>query len=47
MGSGRDPRLYVEDMLSFCETALGYSRGFDQLGFEADRMRYDAYLAQP
>ena len=44
MNQGRDPRLYVEDMLAFCTTALSYTRGFDQFGFEADRMRYDATL---
>lgn len=38
----RDRRLYVEDMLRFCETALDYTRGFDQHGLLADRMRYDA-----
>ena len=31
-------------MLEFCDTALDYTRGFDQLGFQADRMRYDATL---
>ncbi len=40
----RDPRLYVEDMLEFCNTALGYTHGFDQPGLLADRMRYDATL---
>jgi len=40
----RDPRLYVEDMLGFCNTALAYTRGFDQPGLLADRMRYDATL---
>ena len=43
-GPDRDPRLYVEDMLAFCNTALGYTHGFDQPGFQADRMRYDATL---
>ncbi len=41
---GRDLRLYVEDMLDFCETALAYTFGFDQAGLMADRMRYDATL---
>ena len=44
MSPDRDPRLYVDDMLEFCNTALGYTRGFDQLGFQADRMCYDATL---
>jgi uncharacterized protein with HEPN domain len=44
MDSARDPRLYVEDMLGFCNTALGYTQGFDQPSLLADRMRYDATL---
>ena len=44
MHPDRDPRLYVEDMLMFCSTALDYTGGFDQPGFLADRMRYDATL---
>ena len=44
MSPDRDHRLYVEDMLEFCNTALAYTRGFDQPGFQADRMRYDATL---
>lgn len=31
-------------MLQFCATALDYTRGLDQAGFLADRMRYDATL---
>ena len=31
-------------MLAFCNTALDYTRGFDQPGLLADRMRYDATL---
>jgi uncharacterized protein with HEPN domain len=44
MNPDRDPRLYVEDMLGFCITALDYTCGFDQPGLLADRMRYDATL---
>ena len=44
MSPDRDPRLYIEDMLQFCATALDYTRGLDQAGFLADRMRYDATL---
>jgi uncharacterized protein with HEPN domain len=40
----REPRFYVDDMLSFCETALRYSAGFDQAALQADPMRYDAIL---
>ncbi len=31
-------------MLEFCNTALDYTRGFDQPGLLAERMRYDATL---
>lgn len=44
MSAERDPRLYVEDMLAFCNTALDYTHGFDQPTLLADRMRYDATL---
>ena len=44
MGPDRDPRLYVEDMLEICTTALAYTHGFDQPGFQADHMRCDATL---
>ena len=42
--AGRDQRLYVEDMLGFCETALSYTAGCTREAFESDRMRYDATL---
>jgi uncharacterized protein with HEPN domain len=42
--SDRDVRLYVEDMLGFCERALAYSVGFEQAALMADSMRYDAVL---
>ena len=42
--SERDPRLYVEDMIEFCDRVLDYTRGVDPVGFAADRMRYDATL---
>jgi uncharacterized protein with HEPN domain len=44
MSADRDPRLYLEDMLEFCNTALDYTRGLDQTAFLSDRMRYDATL---
>jgi uncharacterized protein with HEPN domain len=40
----RDLRLYLEDMLTFAERALAYSRGLPQADWVADRMRYDATL---
>lgn len=40
----RDPRLYVEDMIAFCDRALTYASGVERAAFEADRMRYDAIL---
>ncbi|MDP1900232.1 MAG: DUF86 domain-containing protein [Rubrivivax sp.] len=42
--SDRDPRLYVEDMLEFCDCALAYAAGVSRESFDADRMRYDAIL---
>ncbi len=42
--SERDTRLYVEDMLEFCEAVLDYTRGFDLDALAADRMRLDATL---
>ena len=42
--SDRDARLYVEDMLEFCERAMRYCAGFELNGLVADTMRYDAVL---
>ena len=42
--SDRDPRLYVEDMLEFCDRALAYAAGQSREAMDADRMRYDAIL---
>ena len=42
--SERDPRLYVEDMIEFCDRALAYTRDISVTEFVADRMRYDATL---
>jgi uncharacterized protein with HEPN domain len=44
MSDDRDRRLYVEDMLEFCERALSYSDGFEMEPLIADQMRYDAIL---
>ena len=40
----RDWRLYVYDMVEFCDQVLHYTAGFDLDGLRADRMRYDATL---
>jgi uncharacterized protein with HEPN domain len=42
--SGRDRRLYVEDMLEFCERAKDYSSGLSLGELLGDQMRYDAIL---
>ena len=40
----RDDRLYLRDMVEFCERVAAYSAGHDQESLLADRMRYDAVL---
>lgn len=40
----REPRLYVEDMLEFCERAMRYAKGHDLPALLQDSMRYDAIL---
>lgn len=40
----RDDRLYLRDMVEFCERVAVYSAGHDQESLVADRMRYDAVL---
>jgi uncharacterized protein with HEPN domain len=40
----RDRRLYVEDMLEFCERAKDYSSGLSLGELLGDQMRYDAIL---
>ena len=42
--SERDTRLYVDDMLEFCERAMRYAHGHDIDGLLRDTMRYDAIL---
>ena len=42
--SERDPRLYVEDMIEFCDRVLAYTRDVNVTELVADRMRYDATL---
>ena len=40
----REDRLYLHDMVEFCERVAAYSAGHDQESLLADRMRYDAVL---
>ena len=40
----RDDRLYLRDMVEFCERVAAYSAEHDQESLLADRMRYDAVL---
>ena len=42
--SPREWRLYVEDMVAFCDRVLAYTAGVDRAGFASDPMRYDATL---
>lgn len=38
----REWRLFLDDMIDFCETVLAYTDGFDQEAFIASRLHYDA-----
>jgi len=40
----REWRLYVEDMVSFCDKVIVYTQGLDRVSFAVDEMRYDATL---
>jgi uncharacterized protein with HEPN domain len=40
----RDRRLYVEDMLEFCQRAMRYAEGHSLDALMQDTMRYDAIL---
>jgi uncharacterized protein with HEPN domain len=42
--SERDSRLYLEDMLQFCDRVLVYTQGIERAVFALDAMRYDATL---
>lgn len=42
--SDREWRFYIDDMIKFAEHVVEYSAGFDQAGFESDRLHYDAVL---
>ena len=37
-------RFYVEDMVSFCDKALAYTRELERASFPLDSLRYDATL---
>ena len=41
---GREWRLFVHDMIEFCEKVLTYTNGLDQAAFVADGRTYDATL---
>ena len=42
--SPREWRLYIRDMIAFCDKALSYTKGLDRSTFGVDPMRYDATL---
>lgn len=42
--SERDYRVYLEDMLAFCESVLVYTAGHDAKSLSRDAMRLDATL---
>lgn len=38
----RDWRLYIGDMISFCENVINYTEGLDQASFASSGLNYDA-----
>lgn len=42
--STREWRFYLDDMIDFTGKVLAYTDGFDQAGFVANRLTYDATL---
>lgn len=40
----RDWRLYISDMIEFCERIVSYTDGLDLESFEEDRRTYDATM---
>ena len=42
--SERDSRLYLEDMLRFCDRVIAYRGVLDMPALQADAMRFDAVL---
>lgn len=37
-------RFYIDDMLEFAHKVLDYTKGYDQVEFERNRLHYDATL---
>ena len=42
--ANREWRFYLDDMIDFAEKVLAYTNGFDQAGFVASGLTYDATL---
>jgi uncharacterized protein with HEPN domain len=42
--SAREWRFYLDDMIGFAKRILAYTEDFDQAGFEASALNYDATL---
>jgi uncharacterized protein with HEPN domain len=40
----REWRFYIDDMIGFAKRVLAYADGFDQAGFAANGLNYDATL---
>jgi len=40
----REWLFYLDDMIGFANRVLDYTQGFDQAGFEASQLNYDATL---
>lgn len=40
----REWRFYIDDMISFAQKVLAYTRDLDRAGFEASEQTYDATL---
>lgn len=40
--SAREWRFYLDDMIGFAEKVIAYTNGFDQAGFVASGLNYDA-----
>ena len=40
----REWRFYLDDMIGFAKKVLAYTEGFDQAGFAASALNYDATL---
>jgi len=41
---GRDPALFLGDMIEFCDRVVEYTAHLDMTALWADRMRFDATL---